>query len=38
MRELDNVAIAMTDYGFWDIEVNATNDTTYSYSGGKEVP
>ena len=37
MRELDNVAIAMTDYGFWDIEVNATNDTTYSYSGQKEI-
>ncbi len=37
MRELDSVSIAMTDYGFWDIEVNATNDITYSYSGKKEV-
>ena len=37
MRELDTVAIAMTDYGFWDIEPNTTNDITYTYSGGKEV-
>ena len=27
----------MTDYGFWDIEVNATNDITYSYTGKKEI-
>ena len=27
--------IALTDYGFWDIEANATNNVTYSYRGGK---
>lgn len=31
MRDLDNVSIVMTDYGFWDIEPNTTNDVTYSY-------
>lgn len=35
IRDLDNVNIAMTDYGFWDIEANHTNSTTYSYKGGK---
>ena len=35
IRELDTVNIAMTDYGFWDIEANQTNNTTYSYRGGK---
>ena len=35
VRELDTVNIALTDYGFWDIEVNRTNNITYSYRGGK---
>ena len=35
VKELDTVNIAMTDYGFWDIEANQTNNTTYSYRGGK---
>ena len=35
IRELDTVNIAMTDYGFWDIEANQTNNITYSYRGGK---
>lgn len=36
IRELDNVNIALTDYGFWDIEANHTNNTTYSYRKGKK--
>lgn len=35
IRELDNVTIALTDYGFWDIETNQTKDVTYSYRGMK---
>ena len=35
IRELDTVNIALTDYGFWDIEKNQTNNTTYSYRNGK---
>lgn len=35
VRELDTVNIALTDYGFWDIEVNRTNNVTYSYRNGK---
>jgi hypothetical protein len=35
VRELDTVNIALTDYGFWDIEVNQTNNITYSYRNGK---
>ena len=31
IRELDNVSIALTDYGFWDLERNETKDITYSY-------
>ena len=37
MRELNTVAIAMTDYGFWDIEPNTTNDITYIYRGKKKI-
>ena len=37
MRELNTVAIAMTDYGFWDIEPNTTNDITYTYRGKKKI-
>ena len=37
LRQLDNVSIAMTDYGFWDLEVNSTNDVTYVYNGNKEI-
>ena len=33
LRTLDSVNIAMTDYGFWDIETNQTNSKTYSYRG-----
>lgn len=36
VRELDTVNIAMTDYGFWDIEENNTNNVSYSYRSGKE--
>ena len=36
VRELDTVNIALTDYGFWDIEANTTNNVTYSYRGGKK--
>lgn len=36
IRELDTVNIAMTDYGFWDLEDNNTNNVQYSYRGGKE--
>ena len=35
IRELDNVTIALTDYGFWDVESNQTNNITYSYRGAK---
>ena len=35
IRELDTVNIAMTDYGFWDVEENQTNNITYSYRNGK---
>lgn len=35
IRELDNVTIALTNYGFWDIESNQTNNNTYSYRGSK---
>ena len=35
VRELDTVNIALTDYGFWDIEANQTNNITYSYRNGK---
>ena len=33
---LNTVNIALTDYGFWDIEKNATNNVTQSYRGVKE--
>ena len=33
IKSLDNITIALTDYGFWDIETNTTNDVTYSYTG-----
>ena len=36
IRELNTVNIAMTDYGFWDLEANQTNNTTYSYRKGKK--
>lgn len=36
IRELDNVNIAMTNYGFWDIEANNTNNVVQSYKNGKE--
>jgi hypothetical protein len=36
VRELDTVNIVLTDYGFWDIEANSTNNVTQSYRGGKE--
>ena len=35
VRELDTVNIAMTDYGFWDIEANKTNNVSNSYRGEK---
>lgn len=35
VRDLDTMNIALTDYGFWDIEKNQTNNTTYSYRNGK---
>lgn len=35
VRELDTVNIALTDYGFWDLEENNTNNVTYSYRNGK---
>lgn len=34
-KELDTTNIAFTDYGFWDVETNKTNDLTYSYRGSK---
>ena len=33
LRTLDSVNIAMTDYGFWDIEKNSTKNRTYSFRG-----
>ena len=36
IRELNTVNIAMTDYGFWDLETNQTDNTTYSYKNGKK--
>ena len=36
VKEIGDVNIVMTDYGFWDIEVNTTKDVTYSYSTQKE--
>ena len=36
VRELDTVNIALTDYGFWDLEANTTNNQTYSYRGVKK--
>ena len=30
-KQLDDIAIALTDYGFWDIEQNTTRTKTYSY-------
>ena len=35
VKSLDSISIAMTDYGFWDIEPNSTNHMTYSYRGEK---
>lgn len=35
VRDLDTVNIALTDYGFWDIEANRTSNVTYSYRNGK---
>lgn len=38
IKELGDITIAMTDYGFWDIEPNTTNNITYSFrSEGKGV-
>lgn len=37
IKSLGNHTIAMTDYGFWDIEPNQTRSVTYSYRGLKEV-
>ena len=31
IKSLDSVNIALTDYGFWDLETNTTNNITYSY-------
>lgn len=35
IKQLGDVSIAMTDYGFWDIETNTTDDIVYSYNGRK---
>ena len=35
IKGLDTMSIAMTDYGFWDIEPNKTSDVVYSYRGIK---
>ena len=37
LRMFSNVEIALTDYGFWDIEPNTTSKKTYSYRGKKEL-
>lgn len=34
-KQLDTFTIAMTNYGFWDVEENHTNDIVYSYLGTK---
>lgn len=31
VRQLDDVCIALTNYGFWDIEPNTTDYVTYAY-------
>ena len=31
IKTLDSTNIALTDYGFWDLEPNTTNNVTYSY-------
>lgn len=37
-REMNgDVVVALTDYGFWDVEKNHTNNVTWSYRGGKSV-
>ena len=36
VRQLDSVCIALTNYGFWDVEPNTTKYVTYSYNGGKD--
>jgi hypothetical protein len=36
IKELDTVNIALTDYGFWDIEKNQTNNKTLTYRGIKD--
>ena len=36
IKSLGNQNIVMTDYGFWGIEPNMTNDITYSYRGMKD--
>ena len=35
MESLGDTTIALTNYGFWDIEPNQTNYVTYSYRGRK---
>lgn len=35
-RQLGDIPIVLTDWGFWDMEQNSTNDLTYSYGGDKE--
>ena len=35
LRMFSNVEVALTDYGFWDIEPNTTGKKTYSYRGKK---
>ena len=36
IKSLGTQDIVMTDYGFWGIEPNMTNDITYSYRGMKD--
>ena len=36
IKGLGEIPIAMTDYGFWDIEPNTTKQITYSYRGVKD--
>ena len=33
---MDSIDIVLTNYGFWDIESNNTNDLVYTYSGTKQ--
>ena len=37
IKQLDDISIVLTDYGFWDVERNKTNDITMSFNGTKTI-